>query len=189
MILTFDGADIADTRELVRVVGNSEVGKAVRVVVFRDGETQTILVTLGRREDAEAAMPVSIESDAPAEKDLFGMILSELTEELRGQLGLDDATGGLVIKDIGMESAAYDKGCARGDLITEAGQQRVATMPSLRRRSKRRGMQGASRFCCWCGAMVIRALWRWRWNRGRFATVLGARSGGCVGRKQCVQQR
>ena len=88
VILTFDGADIADTRELVRVVGNSEVGKAVRVVVFRDGETQTILVTLGRREDAEAAMPVSIESDAPAEKDLFGMILSELTEELRGQLGL-----------------------------------------------------------------------------------------------------
>ena len=40
VILSFDGYDVADTRGLVAAVGNAEVGKAVRVVVFRDGKTQ-----------------------------------------------------------------------------------------------------------------------------------------------------
>ncbi len=37
VILNFDGADVDDTRTLVRKVGNTEVGKTVRVVVLRDG--------------------------------------------------------------------------------------------------------------------------------------------------------
>ena len=59
VILSFDGQDVADTRELLRRVGNTEVGKAVRIVIFRDGATQTLRVTLGRREEAETAVPAS----------------------------------------------------------------------------------------------------------------------------------
>ena len=38
VILDFDGERIEDTRELVRVVADTEVGRTVDVVVFRDGE-------------------------------------------------------------------------------------------------------------------------------------------------------
>jgi serine protease Do len=57
VILSFDGMDVNDTRELVQRVANTEIGKAVRVVVFRDGRTETLSVTLGRREEAEGATP------------------------------------------------------------------------------------------------------------------------------------
>lgn len=129
VILTFDGVEIADTRELVRVVGNSDVGKSVRVVIFRDGETQTVLVKLGRREDFEGSQPEpAVEEADPGTAEMFGMSLSELTDELREGLGLDEQATGLIITDIAEDSTAYDKGLRAGDLIAEAGQERVETV-------------------------------------------------------------
>lgn len=129
VILSFDGSEITDTRELVRVVGNSDVGKSVRVVVFRNGETETYLVKLGRREEAEAAVPASLEEPAaPQEMDKFGMTLSELTDELREALGIAAEASGLVITDVAEDSDAYEKGLRAGDLISEAGQERVTTI-------------------------------------------------------------
>lgn len=50
VVLTFDGREVEDTRQLVRIVADTEVGKAVSVVVFRDGVEITKTVTPGRRE-------------------------------------------------------------------------------------------------------------------------------------------
>ncbi len=136
VILTFDGREIADTRELVRTVGNAPVGEAVRVTVFRDGQTETLLVTLGRREEAERAVPASAEADPEevGEAELLGMTVSTLTEELRQQLGLDGDASGLVVSDIDPDSSAYGKGLRAGDLIEEAGQVRVETVAELEAR-------------------------------------------------------
>ncbi len=135
VIVSFDGFDVTDTRELVRIVGYSEVGKAVRVVVFRDGGTQTLLITLGRREDAEATVtPVSAEPAAPVEQDLLGLTIAEMTDELREQLGVGASANGLVVKDVDEDSEAFEKGLRAGDLITEAGQQKVVTVGDLQER-------------------------------------------------------
>ena len=53
VILSFDGVEVEDTRGLVTIVGNADVGKVVDVIIFRDGKSKTIKVTLGRREAAE----------------------------------------------------------------------------------------------------------------------------------------
>lgn len=134
VILSFDGANVTDTRELVRRVGNTEVGKAVRIVVFREGETQTLLVTLGRREDAERAIPASAPADEPVTGDVLGLSLSAMTDDLRAQLGLGDGAEGLVVQDVAEDSEAFDKGLRAGDLITEAGQEPVATVADLEER-------------------------------------------------------
>ncbi len=135
VIQSFDGFEVADTRELVSIVGNSEIGKAVRVVVFRDGGTQTLLVTLGRREDAEATVtPASAEPTEPVEQDLLGLTIAEMTDELREQLGLAASVEGLVVKDVVEDSEAFEKGLRAGDLITEAGQQKVVTVEDLQDR-------------------------------------------------------
>ena len=132
VILSFDGVEIEDTRELVKTVGNAPVDKAVRVEVFRDGGTQTILVTLGRREEAEAAVPASaVNPSSPSEAEIMGMTISDLNDELRAQLGLDDDAEGLVVADIDPDSSAYGKGLRAGDLIEEAGQVRVTTIAEL----------------------------------------------------------
>jgi serine protease Do len=135
VIMTFDGTEVADTRGLVRKVGNTEVGKAVRVVVFRDGATKTLLVTLGRREEAERAVPAAM--DAPddekemTEKVVLGLTLSILTQEMRDELGLSETTEGLVVVNVDETSEAYEKGLRAGDLITEAGQQKLTTLSAM----------------------------------------------------------
>lgn len=134
VIQSFDGRSVADTRELVRMVGNAPVGEAVRIVVFREGKTQTLLVTLGRREDAERVVPASAPSTEPVEEEVLGLTVAPLTNALRSELGLPTGTEGLVVRDIAEDSQAYQKGIRAGDVISEAGQQKVASAADLKSR-------------------------------------------------------
>jgi len=135
VILSFDGVDVDDVRGLVKQVGNTEVGKTVRVLVFRDGKTETLKVTLGRREEAEAAVPASAEQggepEAPAEAELLGLTVAQLDAATREQMGLDEAEEGLLIKQVDEAAEAYEKGLRAGDVITEAGQQKVRDVSDL----------------------------------------------------------
>lgn len=131
VILTFDGREVADTRELVRRVGNTAVGKAVDVTVFRDGARETLSVTLGRRETAEA-VPAAVvpEEEEPAEEEILGMTLSALTDDIRAQLDLGDQQGVLVAA-VDEESDAFEKGLRAGDIITEIGQEGVTSVSDV----------------------------------------------------------
>ncbi|MEP2716638.1 Do family serine endopeptidase [Pseudophaeobacter sp.] len=138
VILSFDGTEVEDTRSLVRTVGNTEVGKTVRVVVHREGKTETLKVTLGRREDAERQSAATAEDDdgspAETEKELLGLSIGVLTDKMRGELNLSEGTQGLVILSVDEVSEAWEKGLRAGDVITEAGQQKVATINELETR-------------------------------------------------------
>ncbi len=134
VILSFDGVDVDDTRGLVRQVGETEIGKEVRVKIFRDGETETLRVTLGRREEAERPVPASVTTTEPITSDFLGLTVSNMTDELRAQLGLPESAEGLVVADVAEDSEAYEKGLRAGDLITEAGQEKVETVADLESR-------------------------------------------------------
>ena len=134
VITSFDGNDVADSGDLVRQVGNTAVGKTVRVVVFRDGSTQTLRVTLGRREEADTAVPAAVRDgtpDATTERQLLGMTVQPVNDELAEAFGLSDDSTGLVVVDVDETSEAYEKGLRRGHLITEANQQKVETLADL----------------------------------------------------------
>jgi serine protease Do len=139
VIMSFAGVDVADTRALVRQVGNSAVGAAVRVTVMREGKTQTIKVTLGRREDAEGsgseAAPEAPETpDAAATASILGLTVTPLTDALREELGAGADTEGLAVTEVDEESEAFEKGLRTGDIITEAGQQSITTIAELETR-------------------------------------------------------
>ncbi|WP_127115493.1 Do family serine endopeptidase [Shimia sediminis] len=136
VIITFDGKDVADVRGLVKQVGNAPVGKAVRVVVLRDGKTQTLKVTLGRRETAEnTPIPaVAGQPDEPEEKDIMGLTLTPLTDDMRSELGVDEGTMGLVVVGVDEASKAYEKGLRAGDILTEAGQKKLSSVADLEER-------------------------------------------------------
>ena len=133
VILSFDGVEVDDTRGLVRQVANTEICKEVRVRVFRNGETETLRVTLGRREEAEA-VPASVNTTEPVTSKFMGLTVSNLTDELRKQLGLPESSEGLVVADVKEDSEAYQEGLRAGDLITEAGQEKVSTVGELETR-------------------------------------------------------
>ncbi len=137
VIISFDGKDVEDTRDLVKQVGNTPVGEAVRVVVRRGDDTMTLMVTLGRREDAEAAVPAvaqAPEDDAPTSTDMLGLTLSVLDDDLRAELGTAEDAEGLAVTAVDEASEAFEKGLRVGDVITEAGQQKVSSIGDLEMR-------------------------------------------------------
>lgn len=135
VITSFDGVEVEDTRALVRQVGETEVGKAVTMVVFREGKVETLAITLGRRETAEGTgdAPASTpEKDKdPVEKEILGVTLMELTDKIRDDLEMPKSAGGLLVKDISETSEAFEKGLRAGDVISEAGQQAVNSLSDL----------------------------------------------------------
>lgn len=135
VITRFDGVEVKDTRELVRQVGATEVGKKVEVVVLREGKPVDLQLTLGRREEAEGEKVVpAAKQGAPVEEELLGMTVTTLSAQMREQMNLPSGTEGLVISRIDEASEAFAKGLRAGDVITEAGQQKVASVADLEAR-------------------------------------------------------
>jgi serine protease Do len=130
VIVIFDGREVEDVRDLVQTVGNTEVGKAVDVVVVRDGEQVTLSVTLGLRDDeqlARADEPL-VNEDAPKDYEGLGITLSNLTEEIREGLDLAVGLEGVVVVDVVETSEAFEKGLKSGDVIVEAGQEKITAL-------------------------------------------------------------
>ena len=130
VIVIFDGREVEDVRDLVQTVGNTEVGKAVDVVVVRDGEQVTLSVTLGLRDDeqlARADEPL-VNEDAPKDYEGLGITLSNLTEEIREGLDLAVGLEGVVVVDVVETSEAFEKGLQSGDVIVEAGQEKITSL-------------------------------------------------------------
>ncbi len=126
VIISFDGTDVDDIRELVRIVAKTEVGKAVRVVVIREGKSQTVLVTLGHLEQSQLASIEALDSKAGGEGEVEGLRLGALSAENKLEFAVpEDMDSGVLILDVDTSSAAFDKGLRPGDIITEVGQQAV----------------------------------------------------------------
>ncbi len=133
VITLFYGKDVASSRDLTRRVADAPVGEAVPVVVLRDGKTETLQVTLGRREEAEAeSIPAAAAAPAePKEAEMMGLTLAPLTDDAKEKLGLTADAAGLLVMKVDVASEAYGKGLREGDLITEAGQQKVVRLKDL----------------------------------------------------------
>jgi len=133
VIISFDGVEVEDTRGLVTAVGNADVGKVVRVIIFRDGKTKTIKVTLGRREAAEKEklVPVTKAPEKIKETEKFGMKLLTINSEARIQLNLPEDLEGVAVLDVSETSDAFEKGIRAGDVIVEAGRTKIADVNDI----------------------------------------------------------
>ena len=133
VIISFDGVEVEDTRGLVTAVGNADVGKVVRVIIFRDGKTKTIKVTLGRREAAEKEklVPVVKAPEKIKETEKLGMKLLTINSETRTQLNLPEDLEGVAVLDVSETSDAFEKGLRAGDVIVEAGRTKIVDVNDI----------------------------------------------------------
>jgi len=133
VILSFDGVEVEDTRGLVTIVGNADVGKVVDVIIFRDGSSKTIKVTLGRREAAEKEkiVPTAKVPEKIKETEELGMKLLTINSETRTQLNLPEDLNGVAVLDVTETSDAFEKGIRAGDVIVEAGRTKVTDVNDI----------------------------------------------------------
>ncbi|MDP2740055.1 MAG: Do family serine endopeptidase [Pseudorhodobacter sp.] len=132
VIVSFDGGAVRNSRDLVRRVADAPVGEAVQVIVLRDGDTETLLITLGQRELAEneSGSETGVVPEQ-SKRELSGMVIEPLTAETAAQLGLPERMEGLLITEVAQDSEAWQRGLRAGDVITEAGQRPVASLHDL----------------------------------------------------------
>jgi len=136
VITRFDGGDVSDTRDLVRRVADAGVGRAVQVLVWRDGSERQLSVTLGLRDEGSATSRAPGTTPPPPVEPavILGLELAELTDQMRRDLSLPPGTTGLLVRGVAPGSDAETKGLRAGDLVTEAGQQPVTTIADFRAR-------------------------------------------------------
>jgi serine protease Do len=118
VVVTFDGKEINEMKDLPYIVGSTPVGKEVAVEVIRKGRTERIQVKIGELEEERAAQ------EEPKEKPKLGLTVQELSPELARTFGLTE-TGGLVVVNVEGNSPASEAGIIPGDLILEVDQVRV----------------------------------------------------------------
>lgn len=86
IITHFDGATVHQSGELPGLVGVVPAGRQVDVVVLRNGEERTLDVTIGEFETQTVAM----REDEGAAADLLGLVVGELEQSQRDELGLEN---------------------------------------------------------------------------------------------------
>ena len=135
VIVTFDGKNVEGPRVLPGIVANTPVGRAVPVVVLRDGQRQTVSVTVGSLADSkEARVAAGEKAPAPDSRatEKLGLALQELTPELAKQLGVQSAKG-VVVTEVKPDSPAAQAGIAPGDVIREVNRMPVQGIQDVER--------------------------------------------------------
>ena len=129
VILRFDGKDVTEMRDLPRMVAETDVGKAVRVVVWRKGESRTLKVTLGLLEEEQPVLNASVESAAPEAEEarVLGLSLGPVTPKRREAFGIEDSVEGVLVTEVDPDGPAAEKGLSPGDVIVEVSLEPVAT--------------------------------------------------------------
>ena len=125
VIVSFDGHDIKESRDLPKFVAATPVGKEVSVGVIREGKPQQLTVKVGMLQDGvqKAALEKGQGSDLPkpAVQQALGMSLAQLDDGLRKQFSIKDSIKGVAITAVDPSSPAAGK-VKPGDVVVEVNQ-------------------------------------------------------------------
>jgi serine protease Do len=135
IVLKFGGQDVADSRALTRMVGESQVGARTPIEIIRDGRRMTVTATIQRlEEDTSSGTRITRDDESGSRSDggprggrIFGVALSELDPSLREEFQIEPGTHGLVVLSVDVGGA--NEGVLRpGDVIQQMAFQDVDTM-------------------------------------------------------------
>jgi serine protease Do len=117
VIVEFDGKEVADSKDLPRIVASTPVGKTVTIKLSRNGKVLDRQVKVGELEEKVEV------TKAPSHKSL-GITVQNLTPEIAKGLGLGKETG-VVVTRVEAGSPAVNAGIQTGDVIREVNRKPV----------------------------------------------------------------
>jgi serine protease Do len=134
VVVSLDGKEMKDSRQLSRVVGQLAPDTTVKVGVLRKGKPVEIEVTLGRLETGEKLVKAAdskkaAEAAGASEIEILGLKVEELSDELRTKFKVPEKVQGVIIAEVAADGAAADKQLRPGDVIAEVGDVK-ATSPA-----------------------------------------------------------
>ena len=115
VIISFNGSEVKDPSHLQRLVAEHGVGKTARVIVFRDGKTVELGMTLSSADSAPRQQREPSGAGEPSGRsDLLGLVVVDDAEQ-----------GGVVVVDVGRGSTAANAGIRRGDVIVSVNRKKI----------------------------------------------------------------
>ena len=149
VILRFDGKEIKASRDLPRIVAQTPIGKAVDVVVWRQGREVSKTVTLGRLD--EAPQKASASRNEPNSRgsaqtgSLLGLDVTALNAETRRRFNIKDGVEGVLVTKVNPDSPAAERRISVGDVIVEVQREPVKSVADLTARVEALKGQGQRR--------------------------------------------
>jgi serine protease Do len=134
------GHAVVDGRDVQRIVADLPLGKPVKVVLFRDGQSRTVDLTIEEQPDqiggpVKSPKPKETERDesGAVNLDKAGIAAADLTPELAARLGYGENTRGAMILRVEPDSPAGAAELSRGMLITRVDRTPVASAADLKK--------------------------------------------------------
>ena len=133
---------VSSVREILAIVGSTEVGKKLKVVIVREKKESTVEVTVGARPSDEDLQGGSDEEGVtpgggPASVNWRGLTVESLESagSENGRLP-SGAKSGVVVVQIKPDSPADGSGITPGDVIVEINRQKVANLDDYRKATR-----------------------------------------------------
>lgn len=152
IILKFNGKDVKSSHYLPRIVGETEIGKEVPVVIWRNEKKISKKIKVGEFEKAIKEGLIDTKISKPKAKkgeaegvEVMGMTLQSLDELNRRKYKLDDKVKGVVIVDFDPKSEALDYGLTPGDVIAEVDRSEVNTPEDVKKKFAEARKKGRKR--------------------------------------------
>ena len=131
IILEFDGKKIKEMSELPRIVADTEVGKKVKVLIWRNKREINKVIVLGRLETSEDFKSQGVVTEKPKENSIDGLKINVrlLNKEDIKERNLPKNTTGLVITKIKKDSPINY--LQVNNIIVEAQKKKINTIGDL----------------------------------------------------------
>ena len=114
VIISYNGEDIKDVRDLTTKVANTDIGKNVKIQAIRFGKIIDLKVKIGRLEGNED----SLKSKPSGEiKEILGLGLGDLTDDFRRENQVPGTIKGVAVIEVNEESEAFSKKITKGSVI------------------------------------------------------------------------
>lgn len=140
-IITFyNGSEISSMQDLPKMVAETKVGEKLAVKVIRDGQEKTLSVTIDELVEEDDLLAENNRLNrTSAKNEVEGMMLQDLSTDLRKKLDLKKDVKGLYVESVKRGSKAYKNGIQKGDVVLKVAKKDVSSVDELKKALKDAG--------------------------------------------------
>ncbi len=129
VLIEFEGIPLRRSNDLVMNVANTAPDTRVRIKLVRDGNPQTVSVTLGRRSDMAAAE----DSNGDNALEQYGIQLVELTDAYKQSNNIPRQINGALVANVVQGSPAAQTGIRKGFILTKINNNVIRNIAEVKR--------------------------------------------------------